>query len=262
MAHADRVPRLVPGVRRHRYTPTDASTVVVARSLLCVRMLNQKVRYGLVRHLVQLHRHDAICEVGSGRTGLARYFPGIRFVGVDLEFTDYGAAAAPITGELRAVVANARALPFRDGAFDLVLSLDMIEHVSAADRRAVVCELARITREDLVVAFPCGEAARGADLREASALTSRGRDVPGWLVEHLTGAYPLPGEMDAVFAGLRRPVRVFGNETALLRRVVRAIEWTGRPERLLDRFLPFVVLEALDAVGGATMRRAYHVRMT
>jgi hypothetical protein len=224
-------------------------------------MLNQKVRYGLVRRLVRRHRSGAICEVGSGRTGLARYFRGVRFVGVDVDFEDYGAEPSPLAAEMTGIRADARRLPFRDASFDLVFSLDMVEHLAVRDRPVVIRELARVARHDLVVAFPCGDAARDADRRQAHALAARGRPVPGWLAEHVAIEYPMPAEMDAIFAALGHGFDVSGNETRLLRRLVRAAEWTGRPERLVDRFLPFGALDLVDRLGGARTRRAYHVRM-
>ena len=45
-------------------------------------------------------------------------------------------------------------LPFRDGAFDLVCSLDTLEHIPREHRPAFLSELLRVTRDGLYVAFP------------------------------------------------------------------------------------------------------------
>jgi GT2 family glycosyltransferase len=45
-------------------------------------------------------------------------------------------------------------LPFRDGAFDLVCSLDTLEHLPAEQRPALLSELLRVTRDGLYLAFP------------------------------------------------------------------------------------------------------------
>lgn len=224
-------------------------------------MLNQRVRYGLVRRLVRRHRHGAICEVGAGRHGLSRYFPGVPFVAVDLDFEDYGGPRIALAPEMRGVKADARFMPFPDRTFDLVFSLDMIEHVPADSRADVIRELARITRHDLVVAFPCGRAAQDADRRQAAALRASGKPVPGWLAEHLDIAYPMPEEMDGVFDALDRSVTVSENESLLLRRFVAFSEWSGLPGRVFDRHLPYAVFGLIDLVGGRRTRRAYHVRM-
>jgi len=224
-------------------------------------MLNQRVRYGLVRRLVRHHRGGAICEVGAGRHGMSQYFPGIPFVGVDLDFKDYGGPAVALAPEMRGVKADARFMPFRDRSFDLVFSLDMIEHVPADCRADVITELARITRSDLVVAFPCGTVARDADRRQAAALAARGAPIPGWLAEHLEIRYPMPEEMDRHFGTLGSVFSVAHNESVLLRRLVAFSEWSGLPGRLFDRYLPMGLFAGVDLVGGGGTRRIYHVRM-
>jgi cyclopropane fatty-acyl-phospholipid synthase-like methyltransferase len=224
-------------------------------------MLNQRVRYGLVRRLVRRHRGGAICEVGAGRHGMSKYFPGVPFVGVDLDFDDYGGPAVALASEMGGVKADARFMPFPDGAFDLVFSLDMIEHVPADCRADVITELARITRSDLVVAFPCGTVAQDADRRQAAALEARDKPVPGWLAEHLDIRYPMPEEMDRHFETLGSAFTVAHHESLLLRWFVAFSEWSGLPGRLFDRYLPYSVCDGIDLVGGRRTRRVYHVRM-
>lgn len=46
------------------------------------------------------------------------------------------------------------ALPFRDGTFDLVCSLDTLEHIPNQHRTAFLAELLRVTRDGLYLAFP------------------------------------------------------------------------------------------------------------
>ena len=60
-----------------------------------------------------------------------------------------------LTAELRNYVqASGTALPFRDGAFDLVCSLDTLKHIPEERRAAFLTELLRVTRDGLYVAFP------------------------------------------------------------------------------------------------------------
>ena len=57
--------------------------------------------------------------------------------------------------ELRNYVrATGMQLPFRDRAFDLVCSLDTLEHIPADGRAAFIGELIRVTRDGLYLAFP------------------------------------------------------------------------------------------------------------
>ena len=52
------------------------------------------------------------------------------------------------------VRASGLRLPFRDANFDLVCSLDTLEHIPASDREILLAELIRVTRDGLYVAFP------------------------------------------------------------------------------------------------------------
>lgn len=52
------------------------------------------------------------------------------------------------------VRANGTQLPFRDGAFDLVCSLDTLEHIPGECRPGFLTELIRVTRDGLYLAFP------------------------------------------------------------------------------------------------------------
>jgi SAM-dependent methyltransferase len=84
--------------------------------------------------------------------------PGLR-PRLPLAGTQFVDISAPAAAKLRArgaqaVVAEATALPFAPGAFDLVCALDIIEHVD--DDNGVMSELARVTRRggSLLISAP------------------------------------------------------------------------------------------------------------
>lgn len=52
------------------------------------------------------------------------------------------------------IQADARRLPFADGSFDLVISSDMLEHVSPEDRLSIVREMQRVSRRYIILAAP------------------------------------------------------------------------------------------------------------
>lgn len=56
------------------------------------------------------------------------------------------------------VRASGTVLPFADGCFDLVCSLDTLEHLPAGERIPFLRELLRVTRDGLYVAFPFASA--------------------------------------------------------------------------------------------------------
>ncbi len=55
-----------------------------------------------------------------------------------------------------AVVADARRLPYRAGAFETVVALDVIEHFEKADALAVLIEMQRVARVQVALLTPSG----------------------------------------------------------------------------------------------------------
>jgi ubiquinone/menaquinone biosynthesis C-methylase UbiE len=89
-----------------------------------------------------------VLEIGCGRGGFARYLADR---GADLVAADFSPAAVEITNRLladqeraSAVVADVEELQFEDDSFDLVISLDTVEHVPRPEQ--AVRELVRVTR--------------------------------------------------------------------------------------------------------------------
>jgi hypothetical protein len=103
-------------------------------------------------------------------------------------------------------------MPFDDRTFDVVVAVDLLEHVPPVDRHRAVSEICRVSRRRAVIACPVGEAAFAADQRLAAHIAARGRPVPGWLVEHLDHGFPeIRTITDA--ASPFGPIKVIGNES-------------------------------------------------
>jgi SAM-dependent methyltransferase len=80
-----------------------------------------------------------ILDVGCGRLGLRALDPGLDITGVDL--VDRPEYPGPF------VRADAtERLPFDDGAFDLVYSSSVVEHLRPEDREAFAAEIRRVGR--------------------------------------------------------------------------------------------------------------------
>jgi SAM-dependent methyltransferase len=73
---------------------------------------------------------------------------GCRVTGIDLGLDQlaWASRAMPESRGLGLVQANARALPYRDGSFDRVISVEMLEHVFRPDRPRVLAEIARVLK--------------------------------------------------------------------------------------------------------------------
>jgi SAM-dependent methyltransferase len=175
------------------------------------------LRYRAVLELIEpLYRPDLrILEVGSGAIGVTGFlnFP---VIGVDTAFerTDTGA-----TPYLTRVEASADALPFESGSFDVVISVEMLEHIPASARPRVLGEMFRMLRPGgrMVVTFPADAAARELDLKLNAAYRKRyGVDHP-WVAEHIAEGVPSTAEtveLMRAIAGERGRVQAIKHDPA------------------------------------------------
>lgn len=118
---------------------------------------------------------------GRPHRPIAEFLPGHRTVTLDLPRN-------PLRGYLRG---RGDALPFRDAAFDVVASVDVLEHVPPAARAAVVREALRVASQAIVLAAPF--ASPEVDRAEALVSDFIARAcgyVQGQLHEHRTLGWP------------------------------------------------------------------------
>lgn len=90
-----------------------------------------------------------ILEIGSGSLGITPYL-GKRITGVDFNFT------GPQTDLLTKVKSSANKIPFKDRSFNVVLMVDIIEHLPQNSRKNALNEAFRIAKKLLVIAVPEG----------------------------------------------------------------------------------------------------------
>jgi len=95
-----------------------------------------------------------ILEIGVGEghvmTRVRERFPGVPLVGLDLPDDDLGADWR--AKGLPCMFGDATTLPFPDDTFDLVLAIEVLEHIPGP--AAALAELARVGRRDLVASVP------------------------------------------------------------------------------------------------------------
>ncbi len=144
---------------------------------------------------------DAGCGEGETIERLGGLLDG-EVTGVDLnpESVEFAAKRVP-SAEFQ--VADLTALPFADQSFDLVLCLEVLEHIP--EPGAALAELARVCRGDLVVSVPSepwfrlGSLARGKYLK---GLGNHPEHVNHWIqlagVEGVERGVAAGGEGDAV----------------------------------------------------------------
>ncbi|HJV48599.1 MAG TPA: methyltransferase domain-containing protein [Geothrix sp.] len=153
-------------------------------------MINQLIRYEPALRWIARSGFQKICEVGSGQNGICKFLDQ-KIVGMDINFKDYQEQGeirihsnlAPIFGDILAGTA------FRDQEFDLVICVDMLEHIPKSDRQRAIQEIIRIGKHAFI-ALPEGHPAQACDRWLADFLVRRGRTPPEWLFEHLDHDFP------------------------------------------------------------------------
>ncbi|MCU1351111.1 MAG: Methyltransferase type 11 [Acidimicrobiales bacterium] len=119
-----------------------------------------------------------VLEVGLGEgevaLRLAARWPAARISGLDLP--DPALAAHWAGRPFAPLFGDVGRLPFADGTFDLVLAIEVLEHVPDPD--LALAELARVGRRDLVVSVPREPIWRAANLARGKYLGALG-NTPG-----------------------------------------------------------------------------------
>jgi SAM-dependent methyltransferase len=94
-----------------------------------------------------VRRNTSVLDLGCGAGILALLKrKGVKLTGVDL--SDECVAAARRNGYDETLRAELHALPFAEASFDYVVSLDVIGHIAAEQKDAVLAEIRRVLRPD------------------------------------------------------------------------------------------------------------------
>lgn len=154
-------------------------------------------RYATLRDLVEQHRTTrplSILEVGGAGSPLRQFLPEDTITALD----------RTATGERGDIQGDARAVPFADASFDVVLSTDMLEHIPAADRPRVLDEQARVAREFAIIAAPFHTPATERGEQTLDGLyTALSGHPHHWLAEHRARGLPTEAWMEDLLSTRR-----------------------------------------------------------
>lgn len=104
-----------------------------------------------------------IADIGCGN-GIISNLLGQDYDVTAVDISD--AALSYVT--TKKVKASALNLPFEDASFDLVLSSEMLEHLSTPDLHQAIRELKRVSKRWLIISVPHREQLAGSDVKCAS----------------------------------------------------------------------------------------------
>jgi SAM-dependent methyltransferase len=159
--------------------------------------VDQFQRYLLTSRLVRMLDVPAggrILDLGGAPGPIELFLPEYEVVVLDIEGEHPGG---------RFVIADGGALPFADGTFDAVVSLDTLEHVPTSVRASFLSEARRVSTGAVVLSAPFDTpgvaAAERALLEFITARLSSDFPTAVWLQEHVDWGLP---KLDDSLAGL------------------------------------------------------------
>lgn len=147
---------------------------------------------------------SSVLEVGAGegeiQEVLRTRYPDANVIALDLPDPDL--AAEWTDRSVRGVAGDAHTLPFPDGSFDLVVAVEVLEHVARpAD---AVAELARVAQRHLVASVPREPVWRMANMARGKYLRDLG-NTPGHVNHWSSRAFRRLLEDDFVVTGRAQP---------------------------------------------------------
>jgi hypothetical protein len=142
-------------------------------------------RHQAVRTLLDTPAGAAVLDVGGIAGGLQSFLPGAKVTALNIDDT----------GDVHY---DGKTIPYPDGAFDTVVSLDTLEHVPPSGRARFVTECRRVSRHTMLIAAPYGSGGHGAYEAKLDKLY---RVVYGdyhrWLHEHVVNGLPQKDDLAA-----------------------------------------------------------------
>ena len=97
-----------------------------------------------------------ILEIGSGSLGIVPYLK-TKIDGLDVDFS------GPQTSLLNKIKSSAQQLPFRKNSYDVVISVDVLEHLPKEIREKAIYEMLRVAKKLIVIVVPTGKLSEAQD---------------------------------------------------------------------------------------------------
>lgn len=173
-------------------------------------MLNRLIRYLPIIEFLRKNKKVSICEFGSGSQGICEFIKK-PIIGCDIDFGDYG-KNKKINKNLTPVIGSVLNAPFKNNQFDLVIAVDMLEHLDNKEKAIAIKEMLRVSKKAVMVGFPCGQLVFKSEQRLAKFYQMKHKSIPGWLEEHLKLGFISQDEVESILKKIGHPYDVQGNE--------------------------------------------------
>ena len=198
--------------------------------------INMKLRYmpvvSRLKKIREQNKNLKVLEIGSGSKGITRFFK-YPVIGMDIEFQKHK------NRYLKEVKSSAaKRFPFKDNEFDVVISVDSIEHVPSSKREKALKEMLRVSNKHVIIACPVGMSKwdkKVLDKWPKSSATYKN------IKEHLDMGFPDPIEIVKPFKGCKIKM-AYGAHPGLeyfIKLMERNIVGKAFARTILKIFMPF-----------------------
>lgn len=148
---------------------------------------------------------STILEVGSGSLGIVPYLRR-EIDGIDIDFS------GPKTSLINKIKGQATSLPFKKNAYDIIVSVDVIEHIPQSQRTDAISETLRVAKKLAIIVVPVGKKSEEQD-KELRQYWNKIYAKPNqFLEEHTTNGLPTTDalliEIDKNLRKLKKNARV------------------------------------------------------
>ncbi len=148
------------------------------------------LRYApVVEEIKRLKLADSkILEVGSGSLGITPYLKR-QVDGVDVDFT------GPQSEFINKIKGSATQLPQRKNSYDVVISVDTLEHIEKKDREKAIFEMLRVAKKLAIIVVPTGKLSENQDKAFNDHWKNIFKDENQFLKEHVQNGLPTTEEI-------------------------------------------------------------------
>lgn len=191
------------------------------------------IRYLPVVSEIRKNKYQSVLEIGSGGLGITPYL-GQKVIGLDTKFSP------PVHPLLETKLGTGTKIPFPSRSFDVVISVDTLEHMAKPERKKSILEMLRVAKKEVIIAAPTGE----KSLQQDKELAAKFEQIYGrpyvFLEEQIQNGLP---KREEILEVLGENVRTVANEPLWLRKFL-LLGWMSK-SKLAKIFYWKILLLAL-----------------
>lgn len=199
----------------------------------------------IVDEIKKIKNAENILEVGSAGLGITPYLKK-EVTGIDIDFKP------PFHTFLKRINGSAIKLPFVNGSFDIVISMDMLEHLKKTDREKAISEMIRVASKTVYIGVPSGNEAAKQDKLLRKHYKDKFGDQYQFFEEQINEGLPEKKEIyrmiinGAKYFKKKVNVEIVGNENMTLHKILMK-GWMTK-NLLVDIFFRKILLFAIPLI--------------